>query len=272
MKTLKAELYEIISSCEFARENLAPLETSVLICEKYGVQKNDLILGNDPCDEIRNLIISDVKRAASAEPLGYILGKVPFYKEEFFVGEGVLIPRQDSEVLVSLAIKKIPKNARFIDACCGTGCLGISILNARNDLSAIFLDISARAKHYTQMNIEKYALNDRAVFKTFDVLNERLDSLGDFSAVVMNPPYITKSEMEELPKNVLQEPALALYGGEDGLDFYRRIADQKDSLKNTLLLFEIGYRQGNALTDIFCGGKVDKDISFNDRVFSIEIK
>lgn len=257
-KTLKA-LWE---SSDFARENLSFRETLSLISEKHGVSRDALIMGRRIEKSVCDAITLDFERAVQGEPLGYILGKVPFYKEEYFVGEGVLIPRCDSEALVDEAIKRIPEGAHFLDICTGSGCVGLSVLSSRPDLTATLLDISLFSEKWAKENIKAQGLEKRAVFQRFDLMNEELPSCG---AIVMNPPYITTKEMETLPENVKREPSLALDGGEDGLDFYRRIREL--SPKNTILIFEIGYRQGDALIRLFSGGEVVCDLSGNPRVF-----
>ncbi len=255
-------LKEIWQGSDFARENLAFRETVSLLLEKHGYDGDALIKGCEiDCPELTE----DFKRAVSGEPLGYILGKVPFYNEEYFVEEGVLIPRCDSEIIVETAIKTIPQNAHFVDICTGSGCLGISTLIARPDLSATLLDISEAAVKTARKNAESLGVSERCRVLRFDLFKD-IKSLPDCSSVIMNPPYITKAEMEELPENVKREPSLALYGGCDGLDFYRFAASMPEFQGKTLI-FEIGCRQGKALLELFDGGKIIKDLSKNDRVF-----
>lgn len=254
------ELKERWQRSDFARENLNFRETVGLLLEKHGYPRDTLLMGKEiDCPSL----LSDFERAVTGEPLGYILGKVPFFKEEYFVEEGVLIPRCDSEILVEKAIELIPKNAVFADICTGSGCLGISVLRERPDLRAILLDISPTAKKVCQKNIEALGVADICTFLQFDLFR---DTLPECSAILMNPPYITKEEMNTLPINVMREPALALDGGEDGLDFYRYAAKSPD-FKNKLLIFEIGYLQGQALLDLFGGGEIIRDLSGNDRIF-----
>lgn len=244
----------------FARENLAFRETVGLLLEKHGYSRDALLLGKDiDC----SLLISDFERAVNGEPLGYILGKVPFWQEEYFVEEGVLIPRSDSEALVEEAIRRIPQNTHFVDICTGSGCIGISVLRARQDLTATLLDISPVAERVAKKNINALGVSDRCEFRRFDLFS---DSLPDCSTVIMNPPYITRDEMKSLPENVKREPALALDGGEDGLDFYRFVADDH-AYSDKLLIFEIGYKQGNSLCRLFNGGEIIKDLCGNDRCF-----
>lgn len=249
-------------SSDFARDNLSFRETVGLLLEKYGYRRDVFLMGETvDCPDL----VADFERAVKGEPLGYILGKVPFYREEYFVEKGVLIPRSDSEIIVETAIELIPMGAHFADVCTGSGCLGISVLRARPDLTATLLDISPFSKKVAEHNIEALGVSDRCEFREFDLFCDRLP---DCSAVIMNPPYITSEEMKDLPLNVRREPTLALEGGEDGLDYYRFTANSPD-YQNKLLIFEIGYRQGNDLLRIYGRGEVVKDLSGNDRCFIV---
>lgn len=258
------QLRELWLGSAFAVENLSFRETTGLLLEKYGYPRDSLIMGREiDCPEM----LADFERAINGEPLGYILGKVPFYKEEYFVEEGVLIPRSDSEIIVEKAIELIPENTHFTDICTGSGCLGISVLRSRPDLTATLLDISPFSERVAKKNIAVLGVSDRCEFRRFDLFS---DQLPDCAAVIMNPPYITKEEMTSLPINVMREPTLALYGGEDGLSFYRFVSSSPD-FKDKLLIFEIGYRQGDSLSNMFGGGEVYKDMGGNDRCFMLRI-
>ena len=209
-----------------------------------------------------------VKRVEDGEPLQYVFGFAPFYDLIIDCGPGVLIPRFDTEVLVEEAIKTLPENAVFADICCGSGCIAAAVLNSRKDVRAVCIDISDAAIYYTERNLKKYGLYDRAKLIKFDVFDS-WDNLPDFDCVLCNPPYITADEMKKLPENVKKEPAEALYGGEDGLDFYRRILQaSKERFKTTPhIIFEIGYRQAKALKELTGGHcEIKKDLSKNDRI------
>ncbi len=209
-----------------------------------------------------------IGRVEAGEPLQYVFGHAPFYDLEIDCGPGVLIPRFDTEALVEEAIKTLPQNAVFADICCGSGCIAAAVLNGRKDTRAVCADISDTALYYTGKNLEKYGLTDRAKIMKFDVFGSWAD-FPKVDCILCNPPYITASEMKELPENVKKEPYEALYGGEDGLDFYRRIMQaSKDHFKGAShIIFEIGYRQADALRQL-TGGKceIKKDLSDNDRV------
>ena len=209
-----------------------------------------------------------VKRIEEGEPLQYVFGHAPFYDLYIDCGPGVLIPRFDTEVLAEEAIKTLPENAVFADICCGTGCIAAAVLNSRKDTRAVCVDISDKALYYTERNLKKYGLLDRAELIKLDVFDS-WDGLPKADCILCNPPYIAAAEMKELPENVKREPYEALYGGEDGLDFYRRIitASKGHFKGEPHIIFEIGYRQGNALRQL-TGGKceIKKDLSKNDRV------
>lgn len=208
------------------------------------------------------------ERIENGEPLQYVFGYAPFYDLYIDCGPGVLIPRFDTEVLVEEAIKTLPQNAVFADICCGSGCIAAAVLNSRKDTRAVCVDISDTALYYTKKNLEKYGLSDRASVIKHDVFDS-WDHLPEFDCILCNPPYITKAEMAELPENVKKEPQNALYGGEDGLDFYKRIINvSKDRFKNgAYIIFETGYRQADALRELTCGKcEIKKDLSGNDRV------
>ena len=212
--------------------------------------------------------INALKRIESGEPLQYVFGYAPFYDMYIDCGPGVLIPRFDTEVLVEEAIKTLPQNAVFADICCGSGCIAAAALNNRKDTRAVCIDISDTALHYTEKNLKKYGLSDRAELIKFDIF-DNWDSFPKVDCILCNPPYITADEMKELPENVKKEPVQALYGGEDGLDFYRRILSaSKDHFKGLPhIIFEIGYRQADGLRRL-TGGRceIKKDLSDNDRV------
>lgn len=211
-----------------------------------------------------------VKRRASREPLGYVLGEVDFFRERYKVTPDCLIPRPDTEILVDTAIKNLPEGARFLDLCTGSGCVALSVLNNSTKTSALAVDISHGALLVARENSERLGLSDRVEFLERDVLSGRIE--GDFYALISNPPYVTNAEYDALEKEIYFEPRAAFLGGEDGGDFYRALtALYRDVCKRGgFIAYEIGYNQGELLRQIakenLLVAEIIKDLGGRDRV------
>lgn len=188
-----------------------------------------------------------VARRKSGEPLQYIIGNWDFYGLPFYVGEGVLIPRPDTEVLVETSLKLIKAGGTVLDLCSGSGAIAIAI--AKNaDVSVSALELSSVAFDYLKRNI---ALNKVGVTPILgDVKNYSHPTKVDL--IVSNPPYITQNDMKDLQLEVQKEPEMALAGGKDGLDFYRIIAERYKEQLNPKghLAFEVGIYQSRQVSDI----------------------
>lgn len=208
-----------------------------------------------------------LRRLENREPLAYILGEWYFYDEVYCVSPDCLVPRPETEHLVEELIKTLPPNAMFADLCTGSGCIAISVLAHRKDVTAVAVDISAKALAIAEKNADRYGVADRITFLRADLLSENPLHDTRFDAIVSNPPYIVSEVIDTLAPEVLCEPRLALDGGEDGLTFYRRIFSEfKRNVKDGgFLLCEIGYDQGEIMKAHF-GCIVKKDYSGNDRV------
>lgn len=180
-------------------------------------------------------------RRASREPLQYILGSWYFYGLEFELNHDCLCPREDTEITAETAIKLIPRGARFADIGTGSGCIAVSVLVNRPDLSAVCTDISGNALSAARENAERHGVADRAEFAVSDALAPGMPGLcGDIDAVVSNPPYIPAGEIDGLGPEVLREPRRALDGGTDGLDFYRSITRESALRRVPLIIYEAG--------------------------------
>jgi len=213
-------------------------------------------------------------RLADHEPLGYILGEWYFYDQVYRLNEACLIPRPDTEHLVEAAIKRIPAGGRFLDLCTGSGCVAISILCHRPDLRAAALDISPRALEAARENAHLNGVADRISFICADMLADGWQKhAGTFAGVTANPPYIRPEVIAGLSEEVRREPYAALYGGEDGLDFYRRIGELQPALlpEGGPLMMEIGYDQAEDVCALFGVGReaVIRDYGGNDRVIVV---
>ena len=238
--------------------------TNNQILTGYSEQLNDFQISN------LNMIM---KQRLKHYPLQYILGKWDFYGREYRVGPGVLIPRQDTETVIEICLDSIKntKNPQILDLCAGTGCIGITLAGEREDSNCLLVEKYKEAAAYITENI-KYNAPENVKLIMGDIF-ETAGGDRKYDLIVSNPPYISADEMEELQPEVQFEPDTALYGGEDGLMFYRAIAvNYHGSLKTGgTLVFEIGYKQANAVKEIMqtAGYKdirVKKDISGNDRV------
>ena len=218
-------------------------ETAMLICHFCNVTKADLLLRRDEDFDSPELAEA-VQKRCQHYPLQYILGYWDFCNETYKVTENTLIPRQDTEKLVELAIKLIPENARIIDLCTGSGCVAISTLAARHDCHAVAVDLFAETLAVARENAEANGVGDRMGFLAQDVLYPAfMDSLGTFDAIVSNPPYIPESDRALMRPNVTEhEPDIALFVEDsDPLVFYRAIArtGSKMLAENGRVYFEI---------------------------------
>ena len=160
-----------------------------------------------------------IERRIKGEPLQYILGEWEFYSLPFIVGEGVLIPRPETELLVDLALKYATKESKIIDLCSGSGAIAIAI--AKNTGASLFaLEKYEKALNYLEKNIALNKANVKVIKE--DLFN--FEPSEKFDIIISNPPYIKKADLASLQKEVRFEPMTALDGGEDGLIFYRHIA------------------------------------------------
>lgn len=186
-----------------------------------------------------------VERRINREPLQYILGKWEFFREEYFVSPDCLIPRSDTELLVEWLVKNLPQGARLLDLCTGSGCIAISTAKNRPDATALGADISEAALALAKKNAAHNGVNCDFVYA--DVLTESPFS-EQFDCISANPPYITSEAMSTLAPELSHEPALALCGGDDGMDFYRAIVKNfgKNLKADGCFAFEFGYDQRDA--------------------------
>lgn len=213
-----------------------------------------------------------MKQRLNRYPLQYILGKWDFYGRPYKVGPGVLIPRPDTETVIEVCLDIIDKEkpSDVLDLCAGTGCIGITIACERKNSNVTLVEKYEEAARYIKENIKNADGNANVL------MGDVFESIGadkKYDLIVSNPPYISEKDMGNLQPEVEFEPPTALYGGEDGLMFYRAIASNyRDSLKSGgSLVFEIGYDQGEAVKDIllalgFKNVEIKKDYSENDRV------
>lgn len=197
-----------------------------------------------------------VERYLKGEPLAYILGQWNFYGLDLTVSRDVLIPRDDTEAVTDLAISKarvLPQNPRVLDLCAGSGCIGLAIAAKVKDARVTLGELSPEAIRIAKKNIQDNHLSGRVSCIRLDVMEEPPKFLGKYDLIVSNPPYITAEQMEELDPSVKEyEPQMALYGGKDGLDFYRAIVKNYGPLlkPGKYICFEFGMGQEDDVCQI----------------------
>lgn len=215
-----------------------------------------------------------VKRLIAGEPLAYVLGEWEFYGLNMIVSPDVLIPRDDTCAVAELAIRQalfLNESPRILDLCCGSGCIGLAIASRVKDAKVTMADKSGKALAVAKKNCALNKLTGRVRCVEADALQQPPAFLGKFDLIVSNPPYVTGKEMEALPASVRDyEPHMALYGGEDGLDFYRAIAKNfAVALKpGGYLCFEFGMGQGDDVCAILAENGytiLDRTRDYNDR-------
>lgn len=207
-----------------------------------------------------------VERRISGEPLAYVLGEWDFYGIKLEINPAVLIPRNDTEVLVdwsAAVFKKFigEREFRFLDLGCGSGCIGIAIAKLFPNARGVLMDVSASAVELAKSNVKKYELLNRLFCVPGDMLDKADSRIGKFDAIISNPPYITHEEMLELDASVRDyEPQGALFGGEDGLDFYRAIlSGWLELLKDGgFIAFEVGYKQARDVARLMKAAGIEK--------------
>ncbi len=195
-------------------------------------------------------------RILAGEPLAYILGRWSFYGLDLTVTPDVLIPRDDTMAVVELALEqrfRLPSNPRILDLCTGSGCIGLALASQIKDARVTLADLSPKALKIAKKNTTDLHLTSRVSCIQADATKPANRFLGQFDLLISNPPYITGVEMNDLQPSVRDyEPHMALYGGEDGLDFYRAIAvNYADAVKTDgFICFEFGMGQENGVCEI----------------------
>ena len=249
------DLYQDTRRALLQTENVqdAGVMARMLVCHVSGKSQAEFLAEREmyASAEIVAGVEAGLKRLLDQEPMAYILGQWEFYGLPLRVSPKVLIPRDDTCAVAELAIRQglfLDKDPRILDLCCGSGCIGLAIASRVKDAKVTLADISQDALSVAKENVALNKLSGRVRCVAADALKPAFPFLGKFDMIVSNPPYITGEEMKELPRSVAEyEPHLALYGGEDGLDFYRSIAKNfAPALKSGgYLAFEFGETQGD---------------------------
>ncbi len=250
---------------------------------REGLYVNNIIID----DEVLNLCRSLVRRRLSGEPLQYITGNASFMDMDFFVTKDTFIPRPETELLVYEILRttnyesRITNRAlRIMDLCSGCGNIAISLARSMSNAEIVATDISRSALDVAELNCATYGLEKKISFYQGDLFQAlSIDKEYKFDIIVTNPPYIKTRELESLQREVLFEPRVALDAGPDGLDFYRRIADNAIGYlkKGGSIFLEIGIGQAIDVKQIFESkkifriSKVISDLSGIERVIWISL-
>lgn len=221
-------------------------------------------------DEKMQDFLQLIEKRAAHIPLQHLTGEQNFMGLDFLVNEHVLIPRQDTEILVEEIMRDLHDGIRILDMCTGSGCILLSLLHYSNDCSGVGVDVSEDALAVARQNADRLA-EKQAVFIQSDLF-EKVE--GSFDLIVSNPPYIISQEIAGLMPEVREhEPHLALDGKDDGLHFYREIIKgaMPHLKRGGQLFFEIGYDQGEAVQALLAANgyteiAVVKDYAGLDRV------
>lgn len=252
------------------------LDARLLLEAVCGTDRNDLLVhGEQPvAPEAEEKYLNWIRQRAEHIPLQQLTGEQGFMGLTFSVNEHVLIPRQDTEILVEEVLKELHDGMRVLDMCTGSGCILLSLLHYSNDCEGLGVDLSAEALEVAGRNVLKVLTPEKAEHAHFlqSDLFEKVE--GKFEIIVSNPPYIASAEVEKLMPEVRDhEPRMALDGTEDGLYFYRRIIEEagKHLVSSGMLFFEIGYDQGQAVSELmrtegYCEVQVVQDYAGLDRV------
>jgi release factor glutamine methyltransferase len=253
------------------------VNAEIMLTHLLGLRVVDLytdkvILSPEDYNSLQDMIT----RRINGEPLQYITGNVNFYGHDIIVRKGVFIPRPETEVLVEIVVEHARRiiNAmpqgkdrlRILDLCTGSGNIAISLTKILAECKIISSDISDIALNIAKENAAKHSVSDRIEFVKADLFSLPEKYKAGFDIIVCNPPYITYCDIEHLSKEISQEPMQALAGGEDGMDFYRRIIKYSPGfLKNNgMIILEIGDNNNLGIEEVIRHSDTFSEIEFSD--------
>lgn len=237
----------------------AAYDAKILIEHCFALRYSDIIMNpdiafsEDKVSQFNKLLDERI----SGRPLQYIVGKWEFMGLEFEVGEGVLIPRSETEMLVEYALQKLKgrDNPVVFDLCSGSGCIGLSLKKLMPSARVFMVEISDGALKFLERNRENLGVAKETCVIKGDILKgfEAFSALPKPDVILSNPPYIKREEIKELQSEVQREPSLALDGGEDGYDFYRVLADKWLPYinENGFIAVECGEEQASDISSMF---------------------
>lgn len=250
-------------------------DADFLLTKLFGLTKGELLLGDRELDEGERAVFEGaIERRLGGEPVQYIAGKCEFMSLDFAVTRATLIPRSDTEILVETVIDEARrKNAKTIfEIGCGSGCIAVSLAYYLPNVRVFTADISKDALSVAAENAKRHGVFDRVSLLEHDIMKGFPTDMVELpDIIVSNPPYIPRCDIEGLDKKVCGfEPMGALDGGEDGLDFYRKICECARLCRGGMLAFEVGIGQAVDCAELMKKRFSDiiyvKDLSGIDRV------
>ena len=270
------ELSRVIDVLKSGGNENSCFEANLIFRYVLDISPIDLVLSRDKEISVADISKIDefVKRRLNNEPLQYILKSQEFMGFNFYVDENVLVPRQDTEILVEHILEHFAgKGITAIDFGTGSGCIAISIAKINQKAFVKAVDISEKALEIAKKNAKDNDVLDRVSFEEADIFTYEL--YGKYDLIVSNPPYIKSKDIMDLQKDVKNfEPTLALDGGETGLIYYERIIKIAPKLlnKDGMIAFEVGFDQAEDVKKLmekdFYDIKIIKDLCGVDRVVS----
>ena len=265
---------------EYGKNNLIEKEeayrlSKMLLKHILNVTDSYIVINadNELEDSVLNEFKSGIEVLKAGIPLQYITHHQEFMGLDFYVDSNVLIPQPDTEILVEEVINLCKENSKVLDLCTGSGAIGVSIAKNVKNAEVTVSDISEKALEIAKKN----SINNEVIDKCKFVLSDMFENIQDkFDIIVSNPPYIKTEIIKTLDKEVQNEPHLALDGGEDGLYFYKVIAQNayKYLNENGILALEIGYDQREEVTSLlqqtgkYSNVYCKKDLAGNDRIIA----
>lgn len=270
-------LYDLLTEKLCAVSDEAGTEARLIIQHILSLSYTDFLIGKDRqiSDAEAKQALDVLKERLDRRPLQYILGKWDFYGRSFYVGEGVLVPRPETEQLCEYVIEKLKKMDRPVvyDLCAGSGCIGLTI-KMQVPFSQVYLfEKSPEAMRYLEINRRNFGLARDTVTVQGDICKgyDAFSCLPIPDVIVSNPPYICSCELSSLQPEVRREPSMALDGGEDGLLFYKVIAEKWFSkMKKGFVAVECGENQASDVLSLLsryaCETEIIKDFNDTDRM------
>ena len=250
----------------------AQLEARELLCfaadktREQFLRDLQLYASDAVCERFRELL----SRRLAGEPVAYIIGEWEFYGLTLDICRDVLIPRADTETVVERALAFLEGkegHVRILDLCAGSGCIGLALAHHYPDSTVVLADWSEDALRVSRQNIRRCGMSGQVNTARVNAMDAPPPLLSEFDLIVCNPPYIPTADLDGLDQSVKgYEPHMALDGGEDGLDFYRAIAQKWKIALNAggKLIFEIGYDQSEQVEAIMAANGYEQIQSFKD--------